>query len=137
MTASLNGSSVLQAVLYKPHYDNTCFYACVETKTQISSVLNSLICVGLTLSETPNKIFVSWRNLHYANIVSHQTTENIIMCNRGPVNIWLLFSTPTSLTIHLFKVISKRFSISFFRLCADDIEMNFRLDLCIYMDNYS
>ena len=37
--------------------------------------------------------------------------------------------------IHINKVISERFSISFFSQCADDIEINFCLDLSIYMDN--
>ena len=46
------------------------------------------------------------------------------------------FYTENAANIHLSKVISERKkSISFHLVCADDIEMNFCLNLCIYMDN--
>ena len=33
--------SLTSGIIYKPHYDNACFFACVKTKTQISSVVTA------------------------------------------------------------------------------------------------
>ena len=55
---------------------------------------------------------------------------------RNPVHFREEEEEPTFFFSHntLIKSYKRTFSISFFRVCADDIEMIFYLNLCIYMD---